>query len=307
MSTDLFISYAWTSAEHKEWVHLLASQLHLIGYVVKIDEKVDYGSSLHGFMREVTEAAHVLLIVDENYVDRANNKPSSGVGIETGWMSRVFMEKPVTWLSVVFVRNSERVLPNWLIEHSPKGFDFNSVPESNEFPGAFQIDELWRWIEGLPADRAHAVPLSSVRKRAARLERVDALRDPGLYKDPALSGRVTFRYKSHSHYTVGNGEFEFKIKFGGRSADSMYVYVDAGLKAIGLIADPNFDLLTAKSVEAHITPGRVVEPVIGQRVVLLNPHGVLCVIAIDGVQPEVNTKEYVPAHVTFTYEILVSE
>lgn len=44
MKTDLFISYAWTSNEHKEWVHLLASQLHLMGYTVKIDEAVDYGS-----------------------------------------------------------------------------------------------------------------------------------------------------------------------------------------------------------------------------------------------------------------------
>jgi hypothetical protein len=81
MSADLFISYASTSQAHREWVRLLASQLHLIGYDVKIDEDVDYGSSLHGFMRQVTEAAHVLLIVDTNYVDRADNRPESGVGV----------------------------------------------------------------------------------------------------------------------------------------------------------------------------------------------------------------------------------
>ncbi len=286
---------------------MLASQLHLIGYVVKIDEAVDYGSSLHGFMREVTEATHVLLIVDENYVDRANNKPNSGVGIETKWISRVFTEKPVTWLSVIFVRNSERMLPNWLHDHSPKGFNFNAAAEKNEFPGAFQLDEIWRWIEGLPADRTHAVPLASVRKRAARLERVDALRDPGLYKNPALSGKVTFRYNNHAHYTIGHGEFEFQIKFSGRSNDSVYVYVGGALKAIGLLVRPNFDQLTAESVESYITPGRTIEPVVGQGAVLLNHHGALCVIAIDEVQREVNAKEYVPEHVTFTYEILVRD
>ncbi|WP_133490383.1 toll/interleukin-1 receptor domain-containing protein [Alcanivorax sp. 24] len=303
MSADLFISYAWTSTAHRDWVRLLASQLHLIGYAVKIDEAVDYGSSLHGFMREVTEAAHVLLIVDENYVDRANKKPESGVGIETKWISRAFMEKPGTWLSVVFIRNPDRKLPNWLNDHNPKGFDFNSSPESNEFPGAVQIDEIWRWIEGLPADKAHAVPLSLVRKRAARLERIDARRDPALYANPALKDRVTFRYKDHAHYTVGYGEYEFKINFSGCSYDSVYVYKDSGLKAVGLITSPNFDPL---SVESFLTPGRAVAPSVAQKVVLLNPQGSLCVITIDEVQREVNAAEYVPEHVTFTYEVLVN-
>jgi hypothetical protein len=301
MSTDLFISYAWTSAPHRDWVRLFASQLHLMGYVVKIDEAVDYGSSLNGFMREVTKAAHVLLIVDENYADRANNKPESGVGIETRWISEAFMGKPATWMSVVFVRNPECMLPNWLNDHNPKGFDFNSSPEKNEFPGSVQLDEIWRWIEGLPADKTHAVPLTLVRKRATRLERVDASRDPALYANPSLSGRATFRYKNHDHYTVGYGELEFKINFSGRSHDSVYVYIDSGLKAIGLITDPNFDPI---AVESFITSGRSVEPIVGQKVILLNSHGVLCVIAIDEVQCEVNAKEYVPEHVTFTYEIL---
>ncbi len=173
MSTDLFISYAWTSPEHREWVRLFASQLHLLGYVVKIDEALDYGSSLHVFMQEVTEATHVLLIVDENYVDRANNKPESGVGIETEWISSVFNDKPATWLSVVFVRNPARMLPNWIKSRNPKGFDFNSTPEINSFPGSLQIDEIWRWVEGLSADKTNAVSLSVVRKRAARIERIE--------------------------------------------------------------------------------------------------------------------------------------
>lgn len=303
MNTDLFISYAWTSTAHREWVQLLASQLHLIGYVVKIDEAVDYGSSLSGFMREVTEATHVLLIVDENYVDRANNKPESGVGIENKWIRTAFMEKPATWLSVVFVRNPKRKLPKWLEGHNPKGFDFNSNPEENEFPGAVQIDQLWRWIEELPADKTHAVPLSLIRKRAARIERVDSRRDPALYASPALDGRVTFRHDDHAHYTVGHGEYEFKINFSECGHDSVYVYIDSGLKAVGLIPSSNFDSLSA---EFFLTPGRSVAPTVGQRVALLNSHGALCVIAIDEVQPEVNAEEYVAGHVTFTYKILVN-
>ncbi|MBW8186200.1 toll/interleukin-1 receptor domain-containing protein [Shewanella nanhaiensis] len=302
MKTDLFISYAWTSNAHREWVRLLASQLHLIGYVVKIDEAVDYGASLSGFMQEVTEASHVLLIVDENYVERANNKPDSGVGIETKWISETFVSKPATWLSVVLVRNPERKLPNWLNAHNPKGFDFNSSPENNEFPGAAQIDAIWRWVEDLPADKNHAVPLSVLRNRAGRLERINARRDPGHYTNPTLNGRVTFCYKDYAHYTVGNGEYQFKIKFSGCSQNSVHIYIDGGLKAVGLITGPNFDPLT---VESFLTLGRVVSPIEGQRAVLLNSYGALCVISIEQVQCEVNAKEYVPEHVTFTYEVLV--
>lgn len=252
-------------------------------------------------MREVVDARHVLLVLDENYVDRANNRAESGVGIETKWISGAFKDKPTTWLSVVFVRNPDRVLPAWLTGHNPKGFDFNSIPDGNEFPGAVQIEEIWRWIEGLPADKAHAIPLATVRERAARLERIDAQRDPALYTTPALKGRVTFRHGDHHHYTVGHGEYEFKINFSGRGSNSVYVYIDSGLKAVGLITSPTFDPLT---VDSFLKPGRTAEPLVGQSVVLLNAHGALCVITIDEVQPEINAQKYVPEHVTFSYEIL---
>ncbi|NBN61972.1 TIR domain-containing protein [Proteus sp. G2639] len=301
MKTDLFISYAWTSDIHREWVRTIASHLDLIGYTVKIDESVNYGSSLNGFMQEVVATNHVLLIVDENYVERANNKPNSGVGIENKWIKDAFTTKPATWLSVIFVRNPERKLPNWLEEYNPKGFDFNSSPDRNEFPGSIQIDAIWRWIEGLPANKKHAIPLSVVRQRAIRLENIDILRDPAHYANPALKGSVIFRFRDHACYTVGYGEYQFKIAFSGCSYSSVYLYTDEGLKAVGLITVPNFDPLT---VDSFLTPGRAVTPSVGQKTVLLNTNGVLCVITIDNVQCEINSAEYVHPHVEFSYEIL---
>jgi hypothetical protein len=89
-------------------------------------------------MREVTEADRVLLIIDENYVERANQCPESGVAIENNWIKSVFEEKPVSWLSVLFVDNPHFSLPSWLIDERPKGFNFNSNPDTNSFPG-FEI------------------------------------------------------------------------------------------------------------------------------------------------------------------------
>ena len=66
MAADLFISYAWTSDQHRQWVRLLAAQLKAVGYDVLIDADVRYGDSLNGFMRRVVDADHVLMIVEDN-------------------------------------------------------------------------------------------------------------------------------------------------------------------------------------------------------------------------------------------------
>lgn len=302
MSADLFISYAWTSDSHREWVRLLASQIHQLGYVVQIDEAVDYGSSLSGFMREVTSARHVLLVVDENYVERADHRPESGVGIESKWISGVYSEKPASWLSVLWVRNAQRSLPLWMKGLNPKGFDFNARPQGGDFPGVSQLNEVWRWIEGLPASTASAVPLAEIRKRSARIERIELLRDPSQYASPHLRGRVTFRHGDRAHYTIGHDEYEFKVNFSSGGPDLVYVYRDSGLKALGLITSEAYERATADS---FLRPGRIARPITGQSVVLLNQAGALCILTIDEVQEEVNDSVYVPAHVTFSWEVLV--
>jgi hypothetical protein len=301
MKTKLFISYAWTSGAHREWVRLLATQLRLLGYTVQIDSAVEYGASLSGFMREVTEADRVLLIIDENYVERADQHPGSGVGIENQWIRSVFEEQPVSWLSVLFVNNPRFSLPAWLTDRGPKGFNFNSKPDLNNFPGIEQMDDLWRWIEGLPADKAHALSAAVLLERMARIERIDAMRDPANYANPALKDRITFPYKDHKHYTLGHGEYEFKVEFSDRGSDGVYVYIDSDLKAVGLVTTSDFD---PRTVETFLRQGRFVEPVVGQSVVMMNLIGALCIMKIEGVQLEVNAAVHVPSAVTFSYEIL---
>lgn len=247
MKTQVFISYAWTSVEHRQWVRLLATQLRLLGYTVLIDNALPYGSSLSEFMREVTASDRVLMVADGNYVERADHRPESGVGIENKWLEGVFQEKPTSWLSVLFVNNPNFRLPAWLINENPKGFDFNATPEKNSFPGVEQMDDLWRWIEGLPADKAHALPAAVLLERTARLERIDVLRDPANYANPAIEGRITFAYKDNSHYKIGNGEYEFKLSFSGRGTNSVYMYRGRELKAIGIITNPNFEYSTIET------------------------------------------------------------
>jgi hypothetical protein len=301
-SADLFISYAWTSASHREWVRLLASQLRLLGYSVLIDDRLDYGDSLSGFMREAVGAAHVLMIVDENYVYRADNLPDSGVGVENKWIRDARDDRESGWLSTIFVHNPAFNLPAWLQSEQPKGFNFNADVISGDFPGAAQIDELWRWIEGLPADRSESVPLAVLKDRSARLERMARLREPGSWANPSLTGRETFVYgdSPSSTFTVGSGEYEFKLYVSSGGPDLVYVMKDP-IEAVGLITAPAW---TPTTVSSFIRPGRIARPVTGQSVVLMNAVGNLCVVKIEEIQEEVNGDPFVAAHIVFSYEVV---
>lgn len=302
MSADLFISYAHTSNPHRDWVRLLAAHIKAIGYDVLIDADVDYGDSLSGFMRRVVECRRVLMIVDENYVQRSDHRPESGVAVENRWLSQVHADKPPSWLSVLFKDNPRAALPAWLSDHRPRGHLFNAEPEKGDFPGSDQVEELWRWIEGLPSNRKHAVPVATLRARAARLERVDSQRDPAHWSNPAIEGEVHFEYAAapRNSYSLGHAEYAFQLSVSGGDSSMVYVYADH-VKAVGLV-DPSAS--SPDELAAAIQPGRVVRPRRGDSVVLMNENGLLCRVDIVRIQEELNTRRYVAPYIDFRYLIL---
>lgn len=310
MQFDVFISYAWTNDEHREWVHLLAASLRHVGFNVGIDERVDYGRDLDGFMRKIVESEHVLMIVDSNYVDRADNAPNSGVGIENTVIQSVIDSKPERWLAPLLVHNEEVRLPAWMDGLNPKYFNFRSNCEKGDFPGAEQIDDLWRWLAGLSSDKEHAVSPAVIRERMYRVERIDELRDPGAWTRPYLSGSgVEFSYSDapNSTMTLGAGTYSFALSVSQCGNDSVYVYADCG-KAVGLVADDaSYDDLDARHAYEHVAPGRTIKPKIGQGFVLMNNEGCLCVVRLCDVVREQNDGTYVKPKIVFDYRILIEE
>lgn len=309
MAFDIFISYAWGSRKdqsHRQWVSLLASHLHLIGYHVGIDMKVNYGSSLSGFMQEIADSKHVLMIADENYVERADNVPGSGVYIENQIIQDAIGARPSDWLAALFVNNTQHLLPSW-IANNPKSFDFNYKYEKEEYPGSEQIEALWRWIEGLPADKTNAESPSLIRQRMCRVERIENLRDPAHWSLPGLEGKgIEFNYNEapRRSFSLGYGSYEFKFTISSCSVDSIYVYNDY-TKAVGIVPDDITDVgLDAEQANTFVRPGRIATPYIGQRVVLLNENGCICIVKIVKIRQETDDGEFIPAQVVFDYEIL---
>lgn len=302
---DLFISYAWTSDEHREWVRLLAASIKAIGYDVLIDANLDYGDSLTGFMHRVVGARHVLMVVDHNYVDRADNRPTSGVANENAWISSVYAERPASWLSVLFKDNAEHRLPEWLSAYNPKGHEFNVDVSADFFPGSEQIEELWRWIEGLPTNRDHAVTVRTLREQMRRVETVDLQRDPSYWANPALSGEVHFEYSKQvsGAYRMGYAAYKFALEVSECGAKSVYVYSDK-IKAVGLAP---VNVSSPAELAACLTPGRRVVAQEKDIVILMNNQGLLCQVEILKVQSENNGAEYIAPFIDFRYQILVEE
>lgn len=305
MAADVFISYAWTSTAHREWVRLLAAHLKALGYDVLIDADVEYGDPLSGFMRRITEARHVLLIVNEDYVERANTRPESGVGTENKWISSMYAEQSSTWLSAVFVDNPGCVLPGWLADEKPKGFDFNFDPENPENgPGSEQIEDLWRWLEDLPANRDAEASISTLRKRASRLERHELRTSPAQWRSPDLEGETKFMFTDAPGKTFiwGLGVSKFGFDVSGHGNDSIYVYKDpAQIKAVGIVRSPSSD---PEELATQLSPGRSVVAHTGQTIVLMNQHGLLALVDLLEVQREQTGGEYIPAHVAFRWRVL---
>lgn len=310
MQFDVFISYAWTNPEHKEWVRLLAAQLHAMGFVVGIDANVNYGDSLNGFMRKIKDAKHVLMIADESYANRAEKVSNSGVATECRALREVIDSKPAGWLAPLLIRNPEKKLPEWVAERGIKYFDFRSDDASGNYPGSEQIIDLWRWLADLSPDQSFAEDPAVIRKRMVRVEKVKELRDPGRWTLPYLSYtgcRFEYNKAPNATMTLGYGEFEFKLSVSECNGNSVYIYCDH-IEAVGIlpqgIDSSNMD---ADELYNFISPARAVTPTIGQTAVLLNREGCICTVQISDIVCEQSTGEYIPASITFDYHILTEQ
>src|SRR5690242_16262129 len=105
-----FISYAWTSPDHTNWVLQLASDLRNNGVDVRIDRwHLREGHDATAFMESmVTDAAikKVVIICDRKYAEKAD-KRSGGVGTESQIMSPAIYKSVAQDKFVAVVREKD--------------------------------------------------------------------------------------------------------------------------------------------------------------------------------------------------------
>lgn len=245
-----------------------------------IDVDVQYGDCLSGFMRRINECDHVLMVIDKNYVDRANKMPNSGVGIENSYIQELLGSKPASWLAIAHKGNSGFELPDWMDDSNPKSFNFNANSSLDRFPGSEQLNDIWRWLEGLEPAVAAEPSIATIRARTSRLQSLEQRKDPSNWSSPALTGEAEFYFNESPSKTFswGFGDLRFHLQVSEKSADSVYVYHDH-VQAVGLIPGELNDNSIAEA-ERFLTAGRVVEPKIGQNIILMNNSGALSIVKI---------------------------
>jgi len=151
----VFISYAHTNDEHKSRVKFIAEELRVnYGLEVILDEwSFRKGQDLNKAMEDFgTQSDIILIIGDENYVDKANER-MGGVGRESIIFSDTYMQNiknnEYTILYAFTEKNEEGqpIIPNYM-----RGI--NSFDLTDESKDLETIDEIGREIYGKPKDIA---------------------------------------------------------------------------------------------------------------------------------------------------------
>ncbi len=153
MSQDnpkLFISYSWSSAEHEQWVHDLATELVNAGIDVIFDKwDLKEGHDAYAFMEKMVtdpDIKKVAVICDNLYAEKADGR-SGGVGTETQIISPEIYEKEKQdkFVAIVAERdeNGNAYLPTYY-----KSRIYIDLSDSNLY--ATNFDQLLRWVYDKP-------------------------------------------------------------------------------------------------------------------------------------------------------------
>jgi len=153
MSQDnpkLFISYSWSSAEHEQWVHDLATELVNAGIDVIFDKwNLKEGHDAYAFMEKMVtdpDIKKVAVICDNLYAEKADGR-SGGVGTETQIISPEIYEKEKQdkFVAIVAERdeNGNAYLPTYY-----KSRIYIDLSDSDLY--ATNFEQLLRWVYDKP-------------------------------------------------------------------------------------------------------------------------------------------------------------
>lgn len=146
----LFISYCWSSPEHEDWVLRLGTELRENGVDVILDKwDLKEGNDANAFMEKMVSdegIKKVILVIDEQYSDRANLR-KGGVGTETQIISAEVYESvdQNKFVAVIASRDSEGKAKLPVFYKSRIYIDLSD----NELYGK-NFEQLLRWIYDKP-------------------------------------------------------------------------------------------------------------------------------------------------------------
>lgn len=145
-----FISYAWSSENHKTWVRKLAEDLRRNGVDVWLDQwEVKPGKDINVFMERIAnkeDTTHVIMICNDEYKKKADTR-DKGVGAEAQIITADYYEQKNENRFVAVTRGENQDLKT-LIPVFAGSRIFINFSEDEQYPA--KLEELLRWIYEKP-------------------------------------------------------------------------------------------------------------------------------------------------------------
>ena len=149
----LFISYSWTSPQHKQWVLDLATKLRGNGVDAILDTwDIKEGQDVIKFMEGmVTDSTinKVMMVVDKSYADKADER-EGGVGVEAQIISKKIYDShdQEKFVAIALEKDSEGKLILPVYCKSRMCIDFSEHNNKENYDKSFK--DLLRWIFSTP-------------------------------------------------------------------------------------------------------------------------------------------------------------
>ena len=219
-----FISYAWDSEEHKNWVLKLATDLRSHGVDIILDQwDVRLGNDLPFFMEQGLTSSHfVLCICSNKYVEKANGG-IGGAGYEKRIIASDMMNPENKMFIIPLIKgNSLREkLPIFLSGLKYVDFDGRDYYDSYQELLERIYDEDIKKKPPLGENPFVSTTISDQITSKLKMEKI-------AFQDPAFVGKVSFDYKRNSgSFTIGEGDYMFNTMWSECGHNSIYCYRDS--------------------------------------------------------------------------------
>ncbi len=149
----LFISYSWTSPQHKQWVLDLAKELRKFGVDAILDTwDIKEGQDVIKFMEGmVTDSTinKVMMVVDKSYADKADER-EGGVGVEAQIISKKIFDNhdQEKFVAIALEKDTEGKLILPVYCQSRMCIDFSEHNNKENYDKS--VKDLLRWIFSTP-------------------------------------------------------------------------------------------------------------------------------------------------------------
>lgn len=223
VTKKIFVSYAWNSEEHKEWVLKLATNLRHHGVDVVLDQwDVRVGDDLPFFMEQgLTDTHLVICVCSDKYIAKANGG-SGGVGYEKRILAAEMLNDEYKRFIIPIIKDCGQAQKVPLFLSGLKYIDF----DNGEYFDCYQelieriYDEDRKKKPPLGRNPFGSTAISDQITTKLNVEKIE-------FQNSGMSGKVSFDYKRNSGlYVIGEANYQFVTHWSECGYNSIYCYRD---------------------------------------------------------------------------------